>query len=555
MPLHVPGTDTVLDPKTLPPGQACIACRKIKTKCDRVSPQCGRCVRVCRECIYEAPILGLEARVRELETEIAAFLPDYASDSLFVSHPVLTILRELPKRLKPPKILMFPTSSLSLALLSTGSTPDPYPSVPRHAVEEALLEWYPVQEMPFELIHTLVCMFLPFRGQFYFHMPINTLFRRLHLPSSDPRSIHPALLNAIFLCAVSVAGFSSFEHLFLKRTQDHLQKSLAIVDRPGDFLWASLIQGEWYCMEYRVLESHNAISSTLKMALAFGAYKDIPGNTSDHRSLLSREMDTEEHGNLAHALFLVDRGFEAGVGLPSSFPEGYLTDPRSWTQSSPFQSRKIRDHRLDLKVRAVSFKDGVMRFVLQSKDGLTDALWEEFESLRSALTEFQRSLPPVDDAGGLEIVETPELRFHAVTPSLLFVYMTMQANMILLYNVVATARQSFYRNVSEAAHGMANLVRLARGQENWLPLIYCDCYTSLQLWVAGHALVREMNENHPPSSLDQVIRLNTAHRDLNSLLDMTIDVSRRVPGWNSVLEALLLQLQGRTPNIPITIQL
>lgn len=196
-----------------------------------------------------------------------------------------------------------------------------------------------------------------------------------------------------------------------------------------------------------------------------------------------------------------------------------------------------------------------MRFVLQSKDGLTDALWEEFESLRSALTEFQRSLPPVDDAGGLEIVETPELRFHAVTPSLLFVYMTMQANMILLYNVVATARQSFYRNVSEAAHGMANLVRLARGQENWLPLIYCDCYTSLQLWVAGHALVREMNENHPPSSLDQVIRLNTAHRDLNSLLDMTIDVSRRVPGWNSVLEALLLQLQGRTPNIPITIQL
>jgi len=401
--------------------------------------------------------------------------------------------------------------------------------------------------MPFELIHTLVRVLLPFRAQFFFHMPIHTLFRRLYLPSSDPRSIHPALLNAIFLCAAFVAGFSSFEDLFLKRAQHHCHESLAFVNRPGDFLWASLLQGVWYCYSCRVLETRVAMSSTLKMAFAFGTYENL---LEDPRYLLHGEMDAEEHTNLAHSLFLLDQFFDSGVGLPTSYPDAYPTDPRNWPQSSRFPSTLVCSPSLDFKIRVMSLRDGVIKFVHQAKGGVTHLLWEDFESLRFTLVEFQRSLPPFNDPRGLEAVEMPYMRFHAVTPTLLFVYMIMQASMILLCTAVATERNSLFNNVFEAAHEMASLVRLARGPQNKLPLVYCGIFALRPIWVGCNALVCEMKQNHPSSGPEKATRLNDARRDLNSLLDMMMDVIALFPAWAPAVEMVLSQLQRETPTLP-----
>ena len=69
-------------------------------------------------------------------------------------------------------------------------------------------------------------VFLPYRGQFHFHMPIEKLFARLALPNIDTSSLHPALLNAIFLAACFTIGGPEMEPLetfFLMQTRLGLQ--------------------------------------------------------------------------------------------------------------------------------------------------------------------------------------------------------------------------------------------------------------------------------------------------------------------------------------------
>jgi len=198
---------------------------------------------------------------------------------------------------------------------------------------------------------------------------------------------------------------------------------------------------------------------------------------------------------------------------------------------------------------------GIYLTSTSTTDGVTRLLWEDFESLRSALDEFQRSLPPVNDHRGLEPVETPYMSFHAVTPSLLYVYMTMQACMILLCTAVASERECFFTNVFEAAHDMAKLIRLARGPQKKLPQIHCGLYSLRHLWVACHALASKMKQNHPPSTPEKVKHLNDARRDLESLLDMLSDVIRMHPAWAPAVATVLSQLQGKTPALPPTLQL
>jgi len=309
----------------------------------------------------------------------------------------------------------------------------------------------------------------------------------------------------------------------------------------------------WYCYAYRVSEAHHTLSSTIMMAFAFGTYEDMSGDLSDQGFLLFGEMDPEERGNLAYALFLIDRDLQSAVGLPSSFPDSYVTDPRSWPNSSPLP-KIVGDCCMDLTVRAVLFRDAILKFINQSKDGLTDASWGSFESLRSALVEFGHSLPPLDDERGADIVEMPSILFYAVNPALLHLYLTTHASMMLLCDAAPGERTGFFTNVLEAAQDMAALVRRARGPQSELPLNYCNLYTIHHLWVGCEVLLRYMKANHPASTLDKYTRLNNARRDLSSLLDLAIDVIRLFPAWAPVMKMLLAHLEEQPPSLPMILR-
>lgn len=109
-------------------------------------------------------------------------------------------------------------------------------------------------------------LFLPYRHLFHFERHIPTLFYALRLPSSDPDSIHPALLNAMFLAACSCAGLTDpelkqYEETFLLRTRAQLDESLAFVNRLTDFLWASLIIAWWHSHQGDTLPTHRYVTS------------------------------------------------------------------------------------------------------------------------------------------------------------------------------------------------------------------------------------------------------------------------------------------------------
>lgn len=87
------------------------------------------------------------------------------------------------------------------------------------------------------------------------------------LPPSHPDSLHPALMNAIFMAACSGCGpeMTPYEDLFLARAQDHLNQSRALVDRLEHMLWASVIISWYWTRIGRVLEAHNCAVGTISL--------------------------------------------------------------------------------------------------------------------------------------------------------------------------------------------------------------------------------------------------------------------------------------------------
>lgn len=70
----------------------------------------------------------------------------------------------------------------------------------------------------------------------------------IQLPSSDPTSFHPALVNAIAATAVSLctSGYQPYVDLFLQRAIELSDNSLAFCDRVEDWMYTQiLLIGYW----------------------------------------------------------------------------------------------------------------------------------------------------------------------------------------------------------------------------------------------------------------------------------------------------------------------
>ena len=142
--------------------------------------------------------------------------------------------------------------------------------IQREIVETAVARWDPVsQDMPLDVSEHLsvvfhqskpashfilecrIRMFLPYRSHFMFYMDLSRFMVDVRLPASHPRSIHPALLNVIYLYSSSLAGgyLASYQAHFLVRARRELEASLAYADRLPHFLWASVLLGMYYVRE------------------------------------------------------------------------------------------------------------------------------------------------------------------------------------------------------------------------------------------------------------------------------------------------------------------
>jgi len=177
-------------------------------------------------------------------------------------------------------------------------------------------------------------LFLPYRSQFQFFMDVSRFLELLTLPPESPDSIHPCLLNSIYLAACCLAGgrLTTFESLFIERTRDCLQQSLAFADRLTHFLWASIIFGSYFARVHRLQESYAVISSASRFALACGLdgseSNELDSNSDDLRgsnqcrSLLPPPKDSTEvleRIRLAHSIYLTDRSLAMLSGFPSAF--------------------------------------------------------------------------------------------------------------------------------------------------------------------------------------------------------------------------------------------
>lgn len=78
-------------------------------------------------------------------------------------------------------------------------------------------------------------------------IPVSIQSSYFVLPCSYLRDTYIAFFNAMYLSACFFGGgaMSKYESTFLARVRSHLESSLALVDRLGDFIWASVLTGNY----------------------------------------------------------------------------------------------------------------------------------------------------------------------------------------------------------------------------------------------------------------------------------------------------------------------
>lgn len=352
-------------------------------RCDGSKPICGRCKRLHKECHFPGGIARrrkvtevLEARALDLELQVLALCAQH--DRQILSHRLFDKLQLLGyldlSRHTYSQLPMFPFHREArqsahthriCGEVSNDDTEEGYKPVIQRSIVENVFDPLTLDEQmevtpqlslylcvhssliagAFELI---VCtnyrvlsacrvgLFLPYRSQFQFFMDVSRFLELLALPPESPDSIHPSLLNSIYLAACCLAGgqLTKFEPLFVERTRHWLQQSLAFADRLTHFLWASIVLGSYLARVHRLQESYAIISSASRFALACGLdgsgldeldYSSdglAGGSDGTDKWLLRPPKDyTEvlERIRLAHSIYLTDRSLAMLSGFPSAF--------------------------------------------------------------------------------------------------------------------------------------------------------------------------------------------------------------------------------------------
>lgn len=171
---------------------------------------------------------------------------------------------------------------------------------------------------------------------------LSLFFAALSRPPEDPKSLHPSLLNAIYLATCWIVGgeLDSLKPHFLEQTRHYVGKAIATGDRLMHSFWAQLILGNVLAIEGRMNEAYVTVSSCVEFALACGLdvvhyrYRTPPAQNP----LLPPPLDQDEAMDrlrFSSVLYLLDRMLAIVGGTPSAFSgdKGPQTRPSAGSES------------------------------------------------------------------------------------------------------------------------------------------------------------------------------------------------------------------------------
>ncbi|KAF9512511.1 hypothetical protein BS47DRAFT_1486191 [Hydnum rufescens UP504] len=517
---------------------ACMECRRIKTKCSGGSI-CTRCLRLYKPCYYESGqhqprLLYLQEKILRLEKEIQLASNRSAPNSHEIVQKLAKAGDAHKARLGPPRPSMpvYPRDRHGPALLMPGSVSrsdyeEGYGSVlPRSIVESSFLRWDQVSDISAELRGYLVRLFIPFRGQYNFHVNVPKFLERLDLPQEHPASLHPALLNVIYL------GHPHAPRAFPR-----------LADRLTHFMWTSQILAIYYGLTSRILEAYNTMSAAVRFAIGCGLHRKRADSALDSIHLPpEEEIQADDPMTLWYAMYHTDALISAGGSLPTSVPEKCAT---SFDTLFPLRMTKART---TAKVKVTALFSAITYFshTIPGEQPTILTLLKimaaklKFDTLATALSKLQHALPPVDDVLGLQPFEA----VSPINPNLVPIHYGFYISAILLLNCVIDDEPEAYQKVLEAALAMAQLARRMRArvllhlfmhlQQLWCPHIYGGC----------EVFVREMRRVKARSSPEEAYDYFVAEQGLEALLDTLYDLTTLYPIWLPCMQKLRVLLEG-----------
>ncbi|CAE6469410.1 unnamed protein product [Rhizoctonia solani] len=330
-------------------GAACLECRKRKLKCDAAKPYCGACVKSSRQdrCIYEAIrnknlADQLEERVNQLERMVERMEREGSAVSTGLSPAPYDSSAGFGAT---PGTNYAATPGLSIVASgiptpqSTGSygtcSPLDHQSNSRLHYLDALitLPWDDATEswsrLPDESHNFLVDIFITYLPKSSIQLHAERFLSNLTLADDNPRSIHPAMLAAVYLlaCYHWSDSLMSYEATFLAQARTLMQDSLAKKDRLfTGFIQPGILVSEYLLNRGRFREAYHQVIQTSQFAMGCNLHKITsaawrPNMATGPSGLLPPSLDSIELGEriLAFwATFMLDQKC-CIMGLPSTF--------------------------------------------------------------------------------------------------------------------------------------------------------------------------------------------------------------------------------------------
>ncbi|KAF8319857.1 uncharacterized protein EI90DRAFT_3081670 [Cantharellus anzutake] len=517
---------------SLHPGQACLECRRRKTRCDGVRPTCSRCQRLRKDCVFEPEARRPQLdRMEERLLELEGIIGELARRPVSLNHELIRRLMrdDVPSTDRTPA-----HRQVSSGGVVTGSEmSEGYGSVVPRALLDAGLQRV-TEVVPLELADDLTRLLLPFRGQFHFYVHIPRFLHKIRLQPSDAQAVHPALLNAVFLAACNVGGgfMATYETLFLNRTRHFLQQSLAMADRLVDFMWANVLLVSYYIRVGRVVEAHNALASTVRFAVGAGLHDASEGQTGLAMPPAD-STDRMERTHLWYALMLCEAAIGVGAGLPPSAPREHCA-----SLEALFFGRQIPSGAVEIKTKAAVLLHEIKNLIAipigPNGRPLSD-FSQRYNTLIAAHSTLRSELPSLVDPCGLQPTEAVSY----ANPDLVQAHLSFHVCTILLFNIQTSGSQSAAASeqVTHAAHSMANIALHVRRGVVLMP-IQAHLTSVWYYHTACEVLIREIKRLTTGGSPGPEGAVEQTDRSLAALFDTLLDLVDLYPRWQSTIRKL-----------------
>ncbi|KAF8671217.1 GAL4-like Zn(II)2Cys6 (or C6 zinc) binuclear cluster DNA-binding domain [Rhizoctonia solani] len=539
-------------------GAACLECRKRKLKCDaakvcmrtfvigpalthRSHPYCGACVKSSRQdrCIYEAirnknladqleeRVNQLERMVERMEREGSTGMTALSPTQMHGSSTGYGVVPNTHNELTSSSSIA--PSGIPMPLAGNYGTfmPLDHKSNSRQHYLDALitLPWDDAVEawsrLPDESHNSLVDIFITYLPKSNIQLHVERFLSNLALPDDNPRSIHPAMLAAVYLlaCYHWSDSLMAYEAAFLAQARTLMQDALAKKDRLfTGFIQPGILVTEYLLNRGRFREAYHQIIQTTSFCMNCNLHKlksSIlgPMMSGCPSGLLPPPTDGVELGEriLAFwAAFMLDQKC-CIMGLPSSFGKADELDTRGridtvWPNTITEYEEGHITHADSMTLRFLC-TDGPQIMLQESEGGFKIRL-QSF-----ALYKFAGDSEMAPDDVGLAISQfirrlpAPDPNDPVNMPSLAVAHIVSHAAMIRLC-ARSSATQTMDGRALEASLSCARMIHLLTVSDfdMWsLDIVLCYIWAD-----CAKILARYIKEKEQGGALAEGTRLRPA---------------------------------------------